>query len=61
MAYAPWVIGAPIVGGVIADTWGYLPVFVISALSGALAAFAYRLLVPEPRRRANQVPAIETR
>jgi MFS family permease len=61
VAYAPWVIGAPIVGGVIADTWGYLPVFVISALTGTLAALAYRLLVPEPRRRANQVPAIESR
>jgi MFS family permease len=61
VAYAPWVIGAPIIGGVIADTWGYLPVFVISALTGALAALAYRFLVPVPRRRANQVPAIESR
>jgi MFS family permease len=59
MAYAPFAVGAPIIGGAIANLWGYLPVFVISALTGAAAAIAYRVLVPDPRRRVDIVPSIE--
>lgn len=52
VAYAPFAIGAPIVGGFLADAWGYTPVFVVSAVAGLAAMLAFQLIVPDPRKRA---------
>lgn len=49
VAYAPFAIGAPILGGAIADWRGYTPVFVISAVAALAAAAAFQFLVPDPR------------
>lgn len=51
VAYAPFAVGAPILGGFLADRWGYVPVFVISALAGLAGMLAFQLLVPDPRAR----------
>lgn len=51
VAYAPFAIGAPILGGAIADWRGYTPVFVISALAALAAAAAFQFWVPDPRSR----------
>ena len=56
VAYAPFAIGAPALGGALADAWGYVPVFVFAAFAGALAAVLYLLWVPDPRKR----PVVET-
>jgi MFS family permease len=50
VAYAPFAIGAPLVGGALANAWGYRPVFIITALVGALAALAFQFWVPDPAR-----------
>lgn len=50
VAYAPFAVGAPIVAGFMADAWGYVPVFVVSAAAGLAAAAAFRFWVPDPRR-----------
>lgn len=50
VAYAPFAVGAPIVGGWLADHWGYTPVFVVAVAAGLLAAAIYRFRVPEPRQ-----------
>jgi len=52
VAYAPFVIGAPILGGIIANAWGFTPVFVLAGVAGTAAALAYGLLVPDPRKLA---------
>jgi MFS family permease len=57
VAYAPFAVGAPIVGGWLADAWGYAPVFALSALAGAAAVVVYQWLVPDPRRRIEMVSA----
>lgn len=49
VAYAPFAVGAPIVGGWLADRWGYLPVFIIAIIAGLTAATIYRLRVPSTR------------
>jgi MFS family permease len=54
VAYAPFAIGAPLLGGVLANTWGYRPVFIITAVVGVLAALAFQFWVPDPKR-ARQV------
>ncbi|HLZ22851.1 MAG TPA: MFS transporter [Ktedonobacterales bacterium] len=54
VAYAPFAVGAPILGGFLADAWGYVPVFIISAVAGLAAMLAFQLLVPDPRSRAAQ-------
>lgn len=54
VAYAPFAVGAPILGGFLADAWGYIPVFIISAIAGLAAMLAFQLLVPDPRKRAAQ-------
>ena len=54
VAYAPFAVGAPILGGFLADAWGYVPVFIISAIAGLAAMLAFQLLVPDPRKRAMQ-------
>ncbi|MGH2516496.1 MAG: MFS transporter, partial [Ktedonobacterales bacterium] len=51
VAYAPFVVGAPIAGGFLADAWGYVPVFLITAVTGTAAMCAFLLLVPDPRKR----------
>lgn len=57
VAYAPFAIGAPIVAGFLANAWGYQPVFVIAAVAGIAATLAFRLWVPDPRRRTQVQPA----
>jgi putative MFS transporter len=52
IAYAPFAIGAPLLAGAIADLWGYAPVYLLTALTGGLAALAFQLWVPDPRTRA---------
>ncbi|WIG61886.1 MAG: hypothetical protein OJF49_004635 [Ktedonobacterales bacterium] len=53
VAYAPFAIGAPILGGILADRWGYPAVFVLTALAALAAMFAFRFWVPDPRRAAT--------
>ena len=55
VAYAPFAIGAPILGGAIADWRGYTPVFVISAMAALAAAAAFQFWVPDPRSRKRAV------
>jgi MFS family permease len=50
VAYAPFAIGAPLLGGALANAWGYRLVFVITALVAALAALAFWFWVPDPKR-----------
>lgn len=52
VAYAPFAVGTPLLAGWLADHWGYRPVFVLSALAGAVAALCFAFWVPDPRRRA---------
>lgn len=59
VAYAPFAVGAPILGGFLADRWGYIPVFVISALAGLAGMLAFQFLVPDPR--AHQRDALTPR
>lgn len=51
VAYAPFVIGAPILGGFMANAWGYPPVFVLTALFATAAALMLRFWVPDPRMK----------
>jgi MFS family permease len=51
VGYAPLAIGAPILGGALADAWGYVPVFIISAVAGVAATVAFQTWVPDPRKR----------
>lgn len=51
VAYAPFAIGAPVLGGAIADWRGYTPVFIISAVAALAAAAAFQFWVPDPRPR----------
>jgi MFS family permease len=53
VAYAPFAVGAPVLGGWLADHWGYAPVFITAAAAGTLAAAIYRFRVPEPRAAAS--------
>lgn len=46
VAYAPFAVGAPILGGWMADRWGYGLVFALSAALGLLAALVYALWGP---------------
>jgi MFS family permease len=50
VAYAPFAIGAPLVGGVLANAWGYPLVFIVTAVVGGLAALAFQFWVPDPPR-----------
>ena len=60
VAYAPFAIGGPILGGWMADRWGYTPVFIISIAAAAVAVVIYRFWVPEPRREAATPVAART-
>lgn len=53
VAYAPFAIGAPIIGGALADSWGYVPVFVVSVVAGAAAVLTVLSRVPDPRTRVH--------
>lgn len=59
VAYAPFAIGAPILGGWLADRWGYAPVFVVTALVAAVGAVAFRVWVPEARKRRTMPEATD--
>jgi MFS family permease len=54
VSYAPFAIGAPLIGGVLADHFGYPPVFIITAITGVLAMLAFQFWVQGPHAR---VPA----
>lgn len=51
VAYAPFAVGTPLLAGWLADAWGYRPVFILSALAGAVATICFIYWVPDPRRR----------
>jgi len=53
VAYAPFAIGAPILGGWLADRWGYAPVFVVTALVATMGAVAFQFWVPDARQRRD--------
>jgi MFS family permease len=54
VAFAPFAVGTPLLAGWLADRWGYQPVFVISALAGALTTLLFVFWVPDPRKRARR-------
>ncbi len=54
VVYAPFVIGAPLLGGFLADRFGYAPVFVLAALAALAAWLAFQFWVPTPPRAASQ-------
>lgn len=48
VTYAPFAVGAPLLGGWMADHWGYAVVFAVSAALGFAAALAYLFWGPRP-------------
>ncbi|HET8905727.1 MAG TPA: MFS transporter [Ktedonobacterales bacterium] len=54
VAFAPFAVGTPLLAGWLADLWGYQPVFILSALAGALTALGFVFWVPNPRKRARR-------
>lgn len=58
VTYAPFAVGAPLVGGWLADHWGYGVVFALSALFGICAALGYTVWGPQARRAAHTDPAV---
>ncbi len=58
VAYAPFVIGAPILGGFLANAWGYAPVFLLTAAAALAAALTLRFWVPDPRGKAVRAVAV---
>lgn len=58
VAFAPFAVGTPLLAGVLADLWGYQPVFILSALAGALTTLGFIFWVPDPRKRARQAAQI---
>jgi MFS family permease len=57
VAYAPFATFAPILGGWLADHFGYGPPFLLAGALGITGLFVYRLLVPDPRMQARQMAA----
>lgn len=55
VAFAPFAVGTPLLAGWLADRWSYQPVFIISALAGALTALCFVIWVPDPRTRTRRV------
>jgi MFS family permease len=49
LLYTPCAAIGPILGGIIADHWGYSPAFGLAALMGVVATLAYALWVHDPR------------
>jgi MFS family permease len=54
VAFAPFAVGTPLLAGWLADTWGYHPVFVLSALAGLATTLCYVYWVPDPRKRPSE-------
>jgi MFS family permease len=54
VAFAPFAVGTPLLAGWLADLWGYQPVFMISALAGAVTTLCFVFWVPDPRKRARR-------
>lgn len=50
VAYAPFAVGAPLVGGWLADHWSYGLVFGLSAAIAGLAALAYQFWARDPQQ-----------
>jgi MFS family permease len=61
VAYAPFVIGAPILGGFLANAWGYAPVFVFTIVTAVAGALMLRFWVPDPRARRVDATATVVR
>src|SRR5215469_16602298 len=61
VSYAPFAVAAPLIGGVLANQWGYAPVFVISAIAGVLAMLAFQFWVPNPRLRRLEAKEVSKR
>lgn len=49
----PFAAGSPLLGGIIADHWGYAPVFVLSTIFGVAATLAFWLWVRDPHRAST--------
>lgn len=47
---APFAAGAPLAGGILADRFGYTPVFGLAALFSVIAAAGYWIMVRDPQR-----------
>lgn len=60
VAYAPFAVGAPVLGGWLADRWGYTPVFAASVAAAVIAVAIYWLRVPEPRHRSAGATTVRT-
>jgi MFS family permease len=58
LLYTPCAVLAPILGGVIADHWGYTPVFALAALAAIAAALAFAIWVRDPRPRGSTHSAV---
>jgi MFS family permease len=54
VAFAPFAVGTPLLAGWLADQWGYQPVFLVSALAGAITTLCFVFWVPDPRKRARR-------
>ncbi len=46
---APFALVSPLIGGAIADTWGFAPLFILGAVISLGAALTYVLFVRDPR------------
>lgn len=49
----PFAAGSPLLGGIIADRWGYGPVFVLATIFGVAATLAFWLWVRDPQRAGD--------
>ena len=56
---APFAAVGPLIGGLLADTVGYNPVFVLSAVLGIGGTLLLLLRVADPRRRLAPRPALD--
>ncbi len=52
LLYTPLAVLGPVLGGIIADRWGYAPAFLLAAVVGLAATCAFGLWVRDPRPRA---------
>jgi MFS family permease len=52
LLYTPLAVLGPVLGGIIADRWGYAPAFLLAALVGVAATLAFALWVRDPRPHA---------
>lgn len=57
VAYAPFATFAPLLGGWLADHFGYSPAFLLAGVLGVAGLVFYRLLVPDPRMQAQRTAA----